>query len=119
MITFEQLVTTTLAAGFVPPVSPELKSVTLGGAISGIGVESSSFKYGFVHETVLEMDVLTGTGEVVTCSPANHSDLFFAIPNSYGTLGYVLRVVIKLVPAKPYVKISKQKFTDYASYVGW
>jgi len=117
MTTFEALVDATLEHNFVPTVAPELKSITIGGAISGIGIESSSFKYGFVHETVLEMDVLTGTGEIITCSPEHHSDLFYAIPNSYGTLGYVLRAKLMLTPSKPYVEITRKKYTDYEKYI--
>ncbi|MFH1358551.1 MAG: FAD-binding protein [archaeon] len=117
MTTFETFVTATLKKGFVPPVAPELKSITVGGAISGIGIESSCFKYGFVHETVLEMDILIGTGEIITCSPKKNSDLFYAIPNSYGTLGYVLRAKLILTPAKKYVKIIRKKYTDYEKYI--
>jgi FAD/FMN-containing dehydrogenase len=117
MTTYETLVKETLKHELVPTVAPELKSITVGGAISGIGVESSCFKYGFVHETVLEMDILTGTGEIVTCSTKKNKDLFYAIPNSYGTLGYVLRVKIMLVPAKKYVKIIRKKYSDYKKYV--
>lgn len=117
MTTYEDLIDATLEHNHTPCVAPELKSITLGGAISGVGVESSSFKYGFVHETVLEMDILTGNGEVITASPTQNQDLFYAIPNSYGTLGYVLRAKIKIIPVKPFVKIEREKYTDYDQYV--
>src|SRR6185503_3511687 len=55
-----------------------------------------------------------GDGRVVTCSPDNeHSDLFFGFPNSYGTLGYSLRVRAKTVPVKPYVHLRHLRFTDF------
>ena len=44
------------------------------------------------------MDVLTGAGEVVTASPTEHPELFRAFPNSYGTLGYSVRLRIELEP---------------------
>ena len=51
-----------------------------------------------------EMDVLTGDGRVVVAPPDNeHADLFRGFPNSYGTLGYALRLRIELEPVKPYV----------------
>ena len=41
--------------------------------------------------------MLTGDGEVVVATPdGEHADLFRAFPNSYGTLGYALRLVIDL-----------------------
>lgn len=110
MITYEALVEETLPHGLLPPVVPQLKSITVGGAISGGGIESSSFRYGFVHESVLEMDILLPGGEVVTCSPGNeHRDLFCGIANSYGTLGYILRARIPLAPAAPFVKLTHHR----------
>ena len=118
LITFEELVRYSLARGFLPKVSPELKHITLAGAIVGIGIESSCFRYGFVHDGVIEADVLLPGGRVVTCSPVNeHADLHRGLPNSYGTLGYLLRAKIGLVPAKPFVQIDNVRFNSIASYL--
>jgi FAD/FMN-containing dehydrogenase len=106
MITYEDLTRECLAHGVMPAVVPQLKTITLGGAVAGVGIESSSHRYGLVHDTMLEIDVLLGDGRVVTCTAANeHADLFFGFPNSYGTLGYALRVKAKTVPVKPYVRL--------------
>jgi FAD/FMN-containing dehydrogenase len=113
MCTYEAFVDETLKFGCLPTVVPELKSITVGGAVTGIGIESSSFKLGLVHETVLEMDILLGTGEVITATPTNeYKDLFFGFPNSYGTLGYALRLKVKLIKAKAFVKIERRTFED-------
>ena len=69
MCTYEDLVDATLPHGLMPYVVPQLKTITLGGAVTGLGIESSSFRLGLPHESVLEMDVLTGTGEIVTARP--------------------------------------------------
>ena len=68
MTTYEDLVDATLPHGLMPLVVPQLKTITLGGAVTGLGIESSSFRNGCPHESVLDMDVLTGDGRVVTCS---------------------------------------------------
>jgi FAD/FMN-containing dehydrogenase len=81
MCTYERLLDATLAFGLMPLVVPQLKTITLGGAITGLGVESSSWRNGLPHESVLEMDILTGGGEVVTAGPHEHNDLFHAFPN--------------------------------------
>ena len=97
----------------MPAVVPQLKSITIGGAVGGIGIESSSFHYGLPHETVLEMDVLLGSGEVICCTPNNeHRDLFFGLANSYGTLGYILRLKIQGIPVKPYVRVTHVRCAD-------
>jgi FAD/FMN-containing dehydrogenase len=105
MTTYEDLVDATLPSGQMPLVVPQLKTITLGGAVTGVGIESSSFRNGTPHESVLEMDVLTGDGRVVTCSRTENADLFHGFPNSYGTLGYALRLRIELEPTRPYVHL--------------
>ena len=72
MCTYEDLVTATLAYGLAPLVVPHLKTITVGGAVSGLGIESASFRNGLPHESVLEMDVLTGAGELLTVSRRRH-----------------------------------------------
>jgi FAD/FMN-containing dehydrogenase len=117
MTTYEELVNATLKHGLMPTVVPELKSITIGGALTGVGIESSSFKYGLVHETITEVEVLLANGDVVVCTSSNkHKDLFFGFPNSYGTLGYALRLKVKLVPVKKYVKLTHLKFPSFKSY---
>src|SRR6201982_438896 len=89
MCTYEDLVAATLPYGLSPLVVPQLKTITLGGAVTGLGIESTSFRHGLPHESVLEMDILTGDGRILTASPDNeYADLFAAFPNSYGSLGY-------------------------------
>jgi FAD/FMN-containing dehydrogenase len=110
MCTYERLVEATLAEGLMPLVVPQLKSITLGGAVSGLGIESTSFRNGLPHESVLELDVLTGDGRVVTASPNEHADLFAAFPNSYGSLGYAVRLRIELEPVHPFVALRHVRF---------
>ncbi|HBG06750.1 MAG: hypothetical protein A2075_14645 [Geobacteraceae bacterium GWC2_58_44] len=117
MLTFDDFTKETLRHGLLPAVVPELKSITVGGAMAGVAIESSSFRYGLVHETVTAMEVLTGHGDVVSCLPGNeHAELFFGFPNSYGTLGYALKLTVKLVRTKKYVELKHEKFTDAKEY---
>ncbi|MFQ6021510.1 MAG: FAD-binding oxidoreductase [Acidiferrobacterales bacterium] len=117
MTTYEDLVNATLPHGVLPTVVPELKSITIGGAVTGVGIESSSFKYGLVHETIMEMEVLLADGTVIACTPDNeHKELFFAFPNSYGTLGYALKLKVRVVPAKRYVQLNHIRHTDARAY---
>src|SRR5437588_6730416 len=118
MTTYEDLVDATLPYGLMPLVVPQLKTITLGGAVTGLGIESSSFRSGCPHESVLEMDVLTGAGEVVTARPeGEHRDLFFGFPNSYGSLGYALRIRIELEPVAPFVHLRHVRFARVADAV--
>ena len=110
MCTYEDLVDETLRFGLMPTVVPQLRTITLGGAVTGLGIESTSFRHGLPHEAVLEMDILTGSGEVVTTRPGE--DLFETFPNSYGSLGYATRLRIRLVDAPAYVALRHLHFDD-------
>ncbi|MFP5349216.1 MAG: FAD-dependent oxidoreductase [Gammaproteobacteria bacterium] len=117
MTPYAKLVDECLKHGVMPCVVPQLKSITIGGAVTGCGIESSSFRYGLVHETVQELEVLLGDGRVITCTPHNeHKDLFYGFPNSYGTLGYALKLVAKTVPVKDYVELTHVRHDDPARF---
>jgi FAD/FMN-containing dehydrogenase len=117
MCTYEDLVAATLPYGLSPLVVPQLKTITLGGAVTGLGIESASFRNGLPHESVLEMDILTGAGELLTVSPDKHTDLYRAFPNSYGTLGYSTRLRIELEPVTPFVALRHIRFHSLTEMV--
>jgi FAD/FMN-containing dehydrogenase len=110
LVTFDALVAATLAHGVMPAVVPQLKTITLGGAAAGVGIEATSFRHGLVHDTLLELEVLLPDGDVVVATPHNeHRDLFLAFPNSYGTLGYALRLRQRTLPVSPCVRVEHQR----------
>lgn len=113
MTTYEDLVDATLPHGLIPHVVPQLKTITLGGAVAGLGIESTSFRNGMPHESVLDMDILTPDGDVVYATPNNeHAELFRGFPNSYGTLGYALRLRIELEQVTSFVRLRHVRFGD-------
>jgi FAD/FMN-containing dehydrogenase len=117
--TYEDLVEVTLAHGMIPLVVPQLRTITLGGAVTGLGIEATSFRNGLPHESVLEMDVLTGDGEVVTATPDGPSaDLFATFPNSYGSLGYATRLRIELEAVPRYVDLRHVRLDGLDDLVG-
>ncbi|HAN71477.1 MAG TPA: FAD-linked oxidase [Actinobacteria bacterium] len=118
MTTYEHLVDATLPYGLMPMCVPQLRTITLGGAVTGLGIESASFRSGTPHESVLEMDILTGDGQILTVTgdaDDPHRDLFYGFPNSYGSLGYALRLRIELEPTKPYVLLRHVRYATAAA----
>jgi FAD/FMN-containing dehydrogenase len=111
LISFESLVAATVPHGVMPAVVPQLKSITLGGAAAGVGIEATSFRHGLVHDSLLELEVLLPDGDVVLATPHNeHRDLFFGFPNSYGTLGYALRLRQRTLPVKRFVRVAHRAY---------
>lgn len=115
-VTFEQLVPLTLAHGLLPAVVPELKGITIGGAVAGCSVESMSFRVGGLHDTCLEYEVVTGDGRVLTLSRTREPFLFDMLHGSYGTLGIITRVTLQLVPARGFVHVEYRKLTSFEAF---
>jgi FAD/FMN-containing dehydrogenase len=116
-VTFVELVAATLAHGLVPIVVPELKTITIGGAVSGCSIESMSFEHGGFHDTCLAYEVITATGDVLACTPDNeHRLVFQMVHGAFGTLGIVAKLAFKLVPAKPFVHLVHERYTTLADY---
>jgi FAD/FMN-containing dehydrogenase len=113
MATYETVVDATLARGVMPLVVPQLRTITVGGAVTGLGIEASSFRHGLPHESVRSMDILVGTGEIVTAAPTGpHADLYRAFPNSYGSLGYAVTLTIDVEPVAPFVRLRHVPFDN-------
>ena len=102
--------------GWIIQIPVDMYHLTFSGLIAGVGGGSASFRYGFIHETILEMDVLTADGEVITCDRNTNSELFYAIPNSLGTMGYITRMKLQIRPAAPYVKVSYLRYSEPNEY---
>jgi len=92
--------------GWTLPVVPELDELTVGGLINGFGVESSSHKFGLFQFNVDAMEIITADGELRRCSTTENSELFYTIPWSHGTLGFLVAAELRIIPCKPYVELS-------------
>lgn len=116
-VAFVDLVKATLAYGLVPIVVPELKTITIGGAVAGCSIESMSFVHGGFHDTCLEYEVITATGDVLRCTPDNeHALIFQMVHGAFGTLGILSTLTFKLIPAKPYVHVYYEKYATLEAY---
>lgn len=105
MVTMEVLVASTLRYGLIPKVVPELRAMTVGGAIMGGAMESASHRHGMFHDVVQEYELLLANGSVVSASTLNNSQLFQAVGGSYGCLCLLTMATVECVPAKQHVEL--------------
>lgn len=105
-VSMDRLVRETLKYGLVPPVVPEFPAITIGGGFAGTAGESSSFKHGFLDNTINWIEVVVPNGEVVIASNTANPDLFHGIKGTFGTLGVTTLLEVKLVDAKTYVSLT-------------
>ena len=104
-----QVTATLNPLGWTLPVLPELDTLTVGGLVCGVGVETSSHLHGLFQHTCVAFEIVLADGSVRRCTAdapdEQDRELFRAIPWSHGTLGFLVGVEIKIVPAKPWVRL--------------
>ena len=113
-VMFSHLVRETLKYNLVPKCVPEMKSITIGGTVSGCSVESMSFKHGGFFDSCLEFETITGTGDILTC--CRGEETFEMLHASFGTLGIITAIAFELVPAKPYVRVNFNKYDSFTLF---
>ncbi len=108
LVTMGQISRSLIPRGWTLPVVPELDTLTVGGLIMGFGVETSSHKYGLFQHICESFEIVTAEGKLVKCSSSENADLFYQIPWSHGTLGFLVAAELKIISVKKYVRLSYQ-----------
>jgi hypothetical protein len=86
------------AAGVVA-VTGECPTVGLAGFTMGAGHSALSTSFGLGADQVLEYEVVTSFGQLVTASPTKNSDLYWALSGGGpGTYGVVVSMTVKTYP---------------------
>jgi FAD/FMN-containing dehydrogenase len=91
------------AEKLTPPVNVDPTYLSVGGTISTGGFGATTWRDGFQVDHVLELQVVTGQGQLVTCSDERNSDLFNAMLAGMGQCGIIANMVLTLVPAPTHV----------------
>ena len=99
-ILWGDLVNTLLPQSLVPPVLTNNLNVTVSGTLSVAGLGVASHRYGTQADQCLELEVVTGTGEVLTCSAEQNAELFNAVRAGLGQFGIILKARLRLRRAK-------------------
>lgn len=108
LATMAQISRNLISKGWTLAVLPELDDLTVGGLIMGFGIESSSHKYGLFQSICASFDLVTADGQCLRCSPTENADLFYLIPWSHGTLGFLVAAELKIIPATKYIRVHYQ-----------
>lgn len=111
--TWRTVLAATLPLGLTPPVLTDFLDLSVGGTLSLGGIGGTSHRHGAQVDNVLELEVVTGIGEIVTCAPG--SDLFRAVLGGLGQCGIITRATVALVPAPSTVLRRKIRYPDSAS----
>ncbi|KAF1847021.1 FAD-binding domain-containing protein, partial [Cucurbitaria berberidis CBS 394.84] len=110
-VSMDKLVQATLGHGMIPPIVMEFPGITVGGGYAGSAGESSYFKYGYFDQTVRSIEMVLATGEVITASESENADLFKGAAGSLGSLGITIKLELRLIQAKRFVKLIYQPYS--------
>ncbi|KAF2500124.1 FAD-binding domain-containing protein [Lophium mytilinum] len=111
-VSMGQLVKETLKYRLIPIVVPSFRSITVGGAFSGIAAESSSYKSGYFSQSVTRVEVVLGNGDRVKVSCEEHQELFSGLAGGLGTFGIVTLLEVSLMPAMERIEITYSLIPD-------
>jgi FAD/FMN-containing dehydrogenase len=108
-----------LPRGFFLPVTPGTKFVTVGGAIAADVHGKNHHQDGTFGNSVLDFQLLTPSGEKLSCSQSNNSEVFWATLGGMGLTGVILSARIKLRPVESaWVLVDYQKATNLEDALG-
>jgi cytokinin dehydrogenase len=96
---WSEVLAATLPRGLTPPVLTDYLELSVGGTLVVGGIGGTTSQYGVQSDNVLELEVVTGSGEKITCSPLSNADLFHTVRAGLGQVGVITRGTLKLIPA--------------------
>ncbi|KAF2562039.1 hypothetical protein F2Q70_00014600 [Brassica cretica] len=102
--------------GLAPRSWTDYLGLTVGGTLSNAGVGGQAFRYGPQTSNVTELDVVTGNGDVVTCSEMENSELFFSVLGGLGQFGIITRARVLLQPAPDMVRWIRIVYTEFDEF---
>ncbi|KAL0410487.1 UNVERIFIED_CONTAM: Cytokinin dehydrogenase 3 [Sesamum latifolium] len=105
-----------LEYGLAPVSWTDYLYLSVGGTLSNAGISGQSFLHGPQISNVLELDVITGKGELFTCSQHMNSELFFAVLGGLGQFGIITRARIVLEKAASRAKWVRMLYSDFSIF---
>ena len=104
-VTMGELTDVLCPLGLALQTHVEMESITLGGIAMGFGIETNSHRFGLFQESVLEYEFVDSRGVRHSVTADSDPKLFYALPWSHGTLGFLTKLSVRLVRTKPFIKL--------------
>jgi cytokinin dehydrogenase len=111
------LLTQTIPQGLTPPTLVDFLELTVGGTLSLGGIGSQAFRHGSQVDNVLELQVVTGEGELVSCSATHNIALFDAARSGLGQFGLIVRARVRLIPAPPNARLYHAFYSSLPAFL--
>ncbi|MFI9587205.1 FAD-binding protein [Streptomyces sp. NPDC052236] len=107
----------TLQHGLTPPVFTDYLELSVGGTLSVGGLGGQAHRLGAQVDNVIALEVVTGTGDVVSCSPTQQPDLFHAVLAGLGQCAVIVSATLRLITAPRTVRHFLLPYSDLETFL--
>jgi cytokinin dehydrogenase len=116
-VRWSDLVMAAAEQGLTPPVLTDYLELSVGGTVSVGGIGGTMQHFGVQGDNVLELEVVTGEGELVTCSRHERAELFDSVTSGLGQFALILRATVRLIPAPTQALVFHLFYDDIDAFV--
>nr|XP_043607470.1 cytokinin dehydrogenase 5-like [Erigeron canadensis] len=106
----------TLKYGLAPKSWTDYLYLSVGGTLSNAGISGQAFNHGPQISNVHELDVVTGKGDIVTCSKDTNPDVFHAVLGGLGQFGIITRARIALEHSPQRVRWIRVLYSNFSAF---
>ena len=117
MVTMGDITHYLLPKGYALKIQVEMDDLTVGGLCMGLGIETTSHRFGLLFETIRSYELVTAEGNHLHVTEESYPDLFHTLPMSRGTLGFLVAVELEIVEVGKYMELEYHPFTDRLEFV--
>ncbi len=111
---WSEVLAATLPRGLTPPVLTDYLELSVGGTLAVGGIGGTTSRHGMQSDNVLALEVVTGRGETISCSPSADAELFDAVRAGLGQVGVITQATVRLIPAPGKVRRYVLTYPDLA-----
>src|SRR5215213_3114335 len=111
------LLTQSIPQGLTPPILVDFLELTVGGTLSLGGIGSQAFRFGAQVDNVIELQVVTGEGELVSCSATQNRGMFDAARSGLGQFGLIVRARVRLIAALPNARLYHAFYSSHPAFL--
>jgi FAD/FMN-containing dehydrogenase len=116
-VCWRNLVDYTIPQGLTPPTLTDYLGLSIAGTLSVGGTGGQAFRFGMQTDNVLELEVVTGRGDLMRCSREQSADLFNACRAGLGQFGVIVGARLRLVPVPSSLRLYTATYTDVATFL--
>lgn len=116
-VTLLELLEATIPEGLTPPTLTDYLELSIGALSQTGGIGGHTQRFGLVADTILEIEAITGQGEMIRCSAEQQPELFNSLVGGLGQFCVVTQVTLALIPAPTNARVYRLSYNNLDEYL--